>query len=101
MSQSRMLVMTYVVEVVGVGIAEDLNRCSHGRDCERRVDFVILAQFPDRQSRNRKTYRPFYCATCRERVPPWDRPLAVVAVDVGIWLVELGHFSRKDMVVPI
>jgi hypothetical protein len=56
MSRSQMLVMTYVVEVVGVGIAENLDRCSHGCGCERRVDFVILAQFLDRQSRNRKTY---------------------------------------------
>jgi hypothetical protein len=51
---------------------------------------VILAQFRDRQSRNRKTYRPFHCATCRERVPLWDRLLAAVGVDVGIRLVELG-----------
>lgn len=71
--------------MVGVGVAEDLEPCSHGCGCERRVDLVILTRFPDPQSRNRKTYGPFHCVA-----PPWDRLLAVVVVDVGTWLVEPG-----------
>jgi hypothetical protein len=76
--------------VVGVGVAEDLEPCSHGCGCERRVDLVILTRFPDPQSRNRKTYGPFQCVRCRERAPLWDRLLAVVAADAGTWLVEPG-----------
>lgn len=86
MLQSQMLVMTWAAKVVGVGIAEGLERCSHGCGVSAALALVILAQFPDRQSRNRKTYRPFHCATCGERVPPRDRPLAFVAVDVSIRL---------------